>query len=611
MHQNVFPGQTYKILDEKDKAIQQWVKRVELGGWKEEAYMAAYDASMVLKDIYEANGNITMDTYESLKRWIGIETLKPGIMDVIKGFKNATSILPYRKEAWYQLAELHNTKENKDPKTCLEYALEGISKPNYNSGTLFGDLNIANYYLDDTVCVCGYYAQAYEEGENGCLRLISKLESFGELDSSKQSTLDRTKENLKFYPVHQDKKVWFDTIGDLNKTSRGSARPVKIAFHSYQLGPRGTEVAIFDYGMWLELFYNVESHFVFPYPGWRPLEESALIKFNTTFPGRVHFVHEDIYRPILYRYKLDNLLRKIRAKILYRIELDYGNYQVSHVVPTLVHEVFNCSVAKGTKHLAISPFVQNSLGDHCTGSVPHTVWLPDCNEENLRESLGIPKDAFVFGWYGGQDAWDASATDIVRKIANKYPDNGSTTSKKVYFLFQNFPIQEYDRLKDLKNIVLVPTTSSLIQKCRFIQTCDAFLHTRRLGESFGLAVAEFAIKNKPIITNANGVHRFHLSILGDHAHTYSSYEELEQIMENMINGGETKQGSADKDCKQPGLPDVYSPYSPCKVMQQFNQEFFEGKLVPRDNGTVMKKFCEGKTQLINPKDLADYGVELF
>ena len=50
------------------------------------------------------------------------------------------------------------------------------------------------------------------------------------------------------------------------------------------------------------------------------------------------------------------------------------------------------------------------------------------------------------------------------------------------------------------------------QKVKFINTCNAMLHARSLGESFGLSCAEFAIKNKPIFTYGFCRQRAHFEI---------------------------------------------------------------------------------------------------
>ena len=41
------------------------------------------------------------------------------------------------------------------------------------------------------------------------------------------------------------------------------------------------------------------------------------------------------------------------------------------------------------------------------------------------------------------------------------------------------------------------------------------LHARKDGETFGLAVAEFSVANKPIITYANSKDKEHLRILNN------------------------------------------------------------------------------------------------
>ena len=59
--------------------------------------------------------------------------------------------------------------------------------------------------------------------------------------------------------------------------------------------------------------------------------------------------------------------------------------------------------------------------------------------------------------------------------------------------------------KSLSNIIYLPPTYSIKRKIEFINTCDGCLHARNMGESFGLTLAEFSVKNKPIITCAGPV----------------------------------------------------------------------------------------------------------
>ncbi|MCL2242936.1 MAG: hypothetical protein FWC03_00535 [Treponema sp.] len=51
-----------------------------------------------------------------------------------------------------------------------------------------------------------------------------------------------------------------------------------------------------------------------------------------------------------------------------------------------------------------------------------------------------------------------------------------------------------------KNIIFLPRNTDVNFKEIFINTCDAMIHARSDGETFGLSIAEFSIKNKPVIT---------------------------------------------------------------------------------------------------------------
>jgi len=105
-------------------------------------------------------------------------------------------------------------------------------------------------------------------------------------------------------------------------------------------------------------------------------------------------------------------------------------------------------------------------------------------------------------------------------------------------------------------------------------SCDAMLHARSGGETFGLAVAEFSIKNKPIITWGPGQNiiagRYyddaHLDMLGDKAIVYSNADELHNILMNF-----------DTTIMSTKKWDMYSEsYSPEVVMRNFENVFLGG-----------------------------------
>ena len=72
------------------------------------------------------------------------------------------------------------------------------------------------------------------------------------------------------------------------------------------------------------------------------------------------------------------------------------------------------------------------------------------------------------------------------------------------------------------------------EKAKFLATCDAMIHARDTGETFGLAVAEFAVLGKPVITFAQSKEQAHLEMLGSQARLYKNERGLASLMRNFV-----------------------------------------------------------------------------
>ena len=68
---------------------------------------------------------------------------------------------------------------------------------------------------------------------------------------------------------------------------------------------------------------------------------------------------------------------------------------------------------------------------------------------------------------------------------------------------------------DHKNIIYLERNTNIEFKSKFVSTCDAMIHAREDGETFGLSVAEFSAANKPVITFANSIDNEHIRILSN------------------------------------------------------------------------------------------------
>jgi hypothetical protein len=87
------------------------------------------------------------------------------------------------------------------------------------------------------------------------------------------------------------------------------------------------------------------------------------------------------------------------------------------------------------------------------------------------------------------------------------------------------------------------------------------IHSRQIGETFGLSVAEFSCKNKPVITcNIGDIE--HIHILGDKCIVYNSRFELSNILNNIKDIKNTKNDW-----------NAYMNYSPINIMNMFDKIF--------------------------------------
>ena len=118
---------------------------------------------------------------------------------------------------------------------------------------------------------------------------------------------------------------------------------------------------------------------------------------------------------------------------------------------------------------------------------------------------------------------------------------------------------EIDKKKMQEKFNLVIDTEN--EKVEFINTCDAMIHSRERGETFGLTIAEFSTFEKPIITYSNSPEKNHINILGDKGFYYTNYNELYEILLNI----------------NPSVKgyNCYTEFTPEKVMNKFKKVFLD------------------------------------
>jgi hypothetical protein len=315
-----------------------------------------------------------------------------------------------------------------------------------------------------------------------------------------------------------------------------------VAFHSNQLGLRGDAVAMYAYAKYNETILQNRSIIISDRNASYGLE--SFQKFNARFPTYLYTNFSEA----------EKFCEKENVSHFYALKAGDYDGKVINGIKNLIHVMFRHKHIHGNKYVYISEWLAKYMGNDLS-FVPHIVEsLPEVNTD-YREQLGISKNSLVFGCFGGKDSFNIPfVKESVIKTASK--------NKNIYFVFMNI-----DSFSDLPNIIHLPGSYDLNYKSSFINTCDAMIHARWGGETFGLAVAEFSSKNKPVITYKDSVEAAHIDMLGDVGIYYSEELQLMDLFSNF------------KDYRKDINYDVYTErFSPKNVMEIFNKEFLWGRI---------------------------------
>lgn len=318
-----------------------------------------------------------------------------------------------------------------------------------------------------------------------------------------------------------------------------------IGFLIQHLSFRGTEIALYDYAHYNETILDNKSIIIN-----RDWQTNNAVKKRFTDRFKKSFFDCETWEV------MDEVIRKEKIDILYIIKPSLlkprlANRRITNECKTVGHIVFQVQSQIQVDRLAhISGWLRDQYSRCSTHTVPHMVYLPN-EQTDLRKKLNIPQDAIVFGRHGGYDSFNLPFVhEIIEKIAHQRKD--------IYFVLLNT-----QPFCSLLNVIHLPKITDLVRKTQFINTCDAMIHARRRGETFGLACAEFSIRNKPVITWFNSYERAHVDLLGNKGIYYSSPESLYRIFSQFK--------------KEPQKNwDAYSEkFNPEAVMKQFDEVFIQ------------------------------------
>jgi hypothetical protein len=311
----------------------------------------------------------------------------------------------------------------------------------------------------------------------------------------------------------------------------------RVAFHSNQLGIRGTEVALYDYAHYNETILGNKSYIISD----ASADLTALEKFQKRFPV---FLYKTFKESISY-------VDQETITHVYYIKGGDDDKIISGV-HNAVHGVFQNRITTGNSRAYVSEWLANKIGEPNL-CVPHIVSLPEptiC----YRNNLNISPEQIVIGRYGGLNEFDLH---FVHKTIYEILQ----VRNDITFLFMN--THQFGPIHP--NIIFVESTYNLQHKSNFINTCDYMIHARQHGESFGLAICEFLYHNKPVISWKGGLDQHHISLLGQKGLWYTSATDLYDLLCNL------KKVEFSSDYYK----SLVLPFSPNCVMNSFNKLFLQ------------------------------------
>jgi len=310
----------------------------------------------------------------------------------------------------------------------------------------------------------------------------------------------------------------------------------KICLHANVLDDRGNGTVIYDYASALKNILGYEVVI-------------SSDKNKSIFLERYSQFECAMYNDVS---ELEKIVEERKIDVLYMTRAGGVEYFPKNC-KTAIHCVFSMTEPHGDVYAGVSEWLAKYFKKEKW--VPHIINLPKTNE-TLREELGIPKTDFIIGRLGGYNQFDV-------REAQEGVFNALQRRSDLWAIFLNTK-----QFTDHPRAKFLPFSPSLDYKSKFINTCDAMVHGRSDGETFGLAVAEFSSFNKPVFTYDAQYWwymRAHIDMLGDRGILYKTSDQLTHYL---LQIDKTYVNNIDWD--------RYSiKFSPQNVIQQFDEVFIK------------------------------------
>ena len=320
-----------------------------------------------------------------------------------------------------------------------------------------------------------------------------------------------------------------------------------VGFYLDEMNLRGVANSTFSYAYYNEKILMNKSIIFYNSNNYRN-NKIVINKFKKHF--KIIAIHNFL--------EIDDYKEILGLKYIYVQKSGNKDKWVSKKIKTLVHAVYPQKLDQihGYKYAFISRWLSKYFSNDKIDFVPYIVENFD-SKKNLRKLLKIKKKYLVLGFHGGSSSFDLKfVQDAISQTVFKRDD--------IFFIFLNV-----DKFVKHPRIIFLKGTFESSYKRKFLNTCDAMIYARSLGESFGLSCGEFAILGKKIISYRYNQHKNHINSLSKKQIVeYYSYKTLLDILCNF-----KKDSKKNIFFKQ----NEYLKFNSKQVMKIFKKVFFINK----------------------------------
>lgn len=326
---------------------------------------------------------------------------------------------------------------------------------------------------------------------------------------------------------------------------------MNIAFYVDEMNLRGVANSSFQYAFYNEKILKNKSIIFFNKKNHRN-KKQVILKFKKKFKviGVNKFREIDLFK------------NKLKLNYIYTQKSGEKDDWISSKIKTLVHHVYpqKLSQIHGFKYVCVSKWHSEKFSNNKIPYLPYIV-KTEKTKSNLKKKLKLDKKKLVLGCHGGESSFDLKfVQDALIEIVNKRND--------IVFIFLNI-----NKFINHPQIIFLKGSQNEKFKKNFINTCDAMIYGRSLGESFGLACGEFAVNNKRILTYKFNRHRSHIKSLPKNMYfEYSSKKSLVNYIENFNKNEKLKINKKEN---------FYLKFTPIFVMREFKKVFFSNHQIKK------------------------------